>query len=79
MSAFPIVGYLSDENSRIIQQHDSEENSAHQSSVDDRKKKSWAAKELKCFSKKFSSKRNFIPFPFSLNSKEAFWLSIFVY
>lgn len=56
-SAFPIVGYLSDEHSRSILQKGSEDNSAQQSSEEERKKKSWAAKEMKHFKKKFSSKR----------------------
>ena len=42
---FPMVGYISDENSRVIQRQESTE------------KKSWAAREIKYFSKKFTSKR----------------------
>lgn len=56
VAAFPIVGYLSDENSRAILHQGSEDNSVHQSSEDGRKK-SWAAKEMKHLKKKFTSKR----------------------
>jgi len=54
---FPMVGYISDENSRIIALQEFEEQSAQQSSVDERKKKSWATKELQHYAKVFSSQK----------------------
>lgn len=57
ISSFPIVGYISDENSKIIMQQGSEDNST-KGSVEERKKKSWVSKELKYLSKKWCSKIN---------------------